>query len=101
VAVIPKISTGKITHVLRLPEFWAVASALIVAPILAPIVDSWLQRIPYIAKYRTAALVGFGILVLIIASSMGAGIFRAIVLGAGASFVILAVIPIVRQYAGR
>ena len=99
--VIPKLSTGKVTHVLKLPEFWAVGAALIIAPIIAPIVNAWIQKIPFLAKYATASLVIIGILVLIIASSMGGGIFRAVVLGVGASFVILAAIPVVRQYIGR
>lgn len=93
--LIPKISAGGIAHVLKSPEVIAVGSAAIIAPIIEPYITSFLVKIPGFNKFGSWILVGFSIIVLLLAGKMKSGAMRAIVIGvAGATFFI-GIIPVI------
>lgn len=99
--LIPKISAGGIAHVLKSPEVIAVGSAAIISPIVEPYITAFLARIPGFNKFGTWILVGFSIIVLLLAGKMKSGSLRAVVIGvAGATFFI-GIIPVVNPLIRR
>lgn len=99
--LVPKISAGSISHVLKSPEVIAVGSAALLAPIVEPYITSFLSKIPGFNKFGTWILLGFSILILLLAGKMKSGALRAVVIGvAGATFFI-GIIPVVNPLIRR
>lgn len=99
--LIPKISAGSIGKVVTSPEVIAIGSASFVAPLIEPHISKFIDSIPILRNHGRLAILGLSILILLLASRMKSGVFRAIVIGvAGANFFVVA-IPTIRQFAGR
>lgn len=99
--LIPKLSIGSIQKVLFSPEVIAIGSAAIIAPLIEPHINRFINQIPFFKNHGTLALIIFSIIILLIASKIKGGAVRGIVIGiAGANFFI-AIIPAIRSITKR
>jgi len=86
---------------LKSPEVIAIATSVFLVPMIQPFVDSLIQRIPFLNKYRTLALILIGIVIFFMASKVKSPTFRAIIIGVAGSLFILGLSPIINQFVRR
>ena len=78
----------------------AIASAIVITPILQATIDGIIQRIPFFASHVTLATILIGFFIFILAG-LTKGIFRAIALGFSAGLLITALTPQIELLRGR
>lgn len=90
--------TAGITGMFTAPEVIAVFSAAIVTPIIAPYVQQWVAKIPFLQDHLTIATLLFAAVIFIIANRVNHGMVRAIMVGVAGAFLLIGLAPFITPY---
>jgi len=87
----PSMRVGKFTDFVRSKEFIAVASAVIITPIILASVTSLISRIPLLRNNFAIGMIVASIIIFIIASMFGDNLMRAVLLGISAGVLLVGI----------
>ncbi len=90
---IPKLDVDRFTKFLTSNEMIAVASAIIVTPLLLKSIESVISRFPVLRNNFTIGLLVAAFFLFVLAGLVPSGMLRSVVLGVSAGVVITAVAP--------
>jgi hypothetical protein len=94
-------ATGALGSLIKAPETIAIATSVLLVPIVQPFIDSIIARIPFLNSHRTLALIVAGVFIFIVASKVRSNIFRSVVIGIAGSLFILGISPLINQFVRR
>ena len=98
-AQIPKIKFDDFQKFVTSPEIVAIASAIIVTPLLIGAIGSFIDNVPFFRDHATIALIAAGFVVFIFAAKMK-GMFRSILIGIAGGLLITAIEPLISDALG-
>jgi len=88
---IPKLRIGGFTNFLTSNEFVAVASAVLITPIVLSTVTALISRLPLLRNNFAIGMLIASLIIFIIASMFGAGFMRSILLGISAGVLLVGI----------
>jgi len=80
----PSLRLGGYTSFLQSKEFVAVASAVLITPVVLGLVTSMIGRLPFLRNNFAIGMIVASIIIFIIAGMFGDGMLRAVILGISA-----------------
>jgi len=80
----PSLKLGGFTNFIKSNEFVAVASAVLITPVVLGMVTSLIGRIPFLQNNFAIGMIVASLIIFIIAGMFGSGMLRAVVLGISA-----------------
>jgi len=80
----PSLRLGGYTSFLQSKEFVAVASAVLITPVVLGLVTSLIGRLPFLQNNFAIGMIVASIIIFIIAGMFGDGMLRAVILGISA-----------------
>ncbi len=98
--MLPKVGISTLGQMAKSPEVIAVVSASILAPIVAKPINSLLDKIPFIGKFKTAGLLIVAVIIFAVASKVKGHMFRAILIGVAGANLLIAVTPFISRFVG-
>jgi len=87
----PTMRVAQFTNFVRSPEFVAVASAVLITPVILGLVTSLISRIPLLRNNFAVGMLVASIIIFIIASMFSEGLMRAVLLGISAGVLLVGI----------
>ena len=85
----PSLKLGGFTNFIKSNEFVAVASAVLITPIILGMVTNLIGRLPFLRNNFAIGMIVASIIIFIIAGMFGSGMLRAVVLGISAGVLLV------------
>jgi len=85
----PSLKLGGYTSFIKSNEFVAVASAVLITPVVLGMVTSLIGRLPFLRNNFAVGMIVASIIIFIIAGMFGTGMLRAVVLGISAGVLLV------------
>ncbi len=85
----PSLKLGGYTNFIKSNEFVAVASAVLITPVVLGMVTSLIGRLPFLQNNFAIGMIVASIIIFIIAGMFGSGMLRAVVLGISAGVLLV------------
>jgi len=86
---VPKLRLAGYADFIKSNEFVAVASAVLITPVVLGLVTSLIGRLPFLRNNFAIGMIVASIIIFIIAGMFGSGTLRAIVLGVSAGVLLV------------
>jgi len=87
----PALRVKNFTSFVRSKEFVAVASAVLITPVILGLVTSLISRLPLLRNNFAVGMLVASIIIFIIASMFGDGLMRAVLLGISAGVLLVGI----------
>lgn len=87
----PSLRLGGFTSFVKSKEFVAVASAVLITPVILGLVTSMVSRLPLLRNNFAVGMLVASIIIFIIAMMFGDGLLRAVILGISAGVLIVGI----------
>ena len=88
---VPKLKLGGYTNFIKSNEFIAVASAVLITPVILGMVTSLIGRLPFLRNNFAVGMIVASLIIFVIAGMFGSGMLRAIVLGISAGVLLVGI----------
>jgi len=86
---VPSLKLGGYTSFIKSNEFVAVASAVLITPVVLGMVTNLIGRLPVLRNNFAVGMIVASIIIFIIAGMFGTGMFRAVILGISAGVLLV------------
>lgn len=92
---------GALGKLVKSPETIAIATSVMLVPIVQPFIDGIIAKIPFLNRNRTIGLIVAGVFIFLVAAKVKSQIFRSVVIGIAGSLFILGISPLINQFVRR
>lgn len=87
----PSLKVGGFTNFIQSNEFIAVASAVLITPVILGIVTNLISRVPLLRNNFAIGMLVASILIFILAGMFGSGMLRSVLLGVSAGVLLVGI----------
>ena len=85
----PSLKLGGYTSFIKSNEFVAVASAVLITPVVLGMVTNLIGKLPFLRNNFAIGMIVASLIIFIIAGMFGTGLFRAVILGISAGVLLV------------